>query len=766
MSTLRRDILARVALLASLTLFVSSPALAQMSTDDAAGLLERSERSLDDIEARYLNPELAATNLPIATRFSDAKVAHTIGDYEKASILMLDVVTRTDRSYAPRREALFILADSLYQLRNFIGARGYLRELVDQGTGEYYQESLERLLEIAYETRNYEGVDALYAKLDGSRAVSAPVDYLRGKTLFSQGDYAAARASFERAAQERSLFSQATYYIGVCHVSEGNLDAARAAFVELETPKGNSFDDDRIASLASMAIGRLAYEKGDYNEAIRYYNKIPRNDPAFSDAAYEATWALVQLDELDAARRNVEVILFSEPTPERYTEAMLLRATLSVREKDYDTALASFRDVLDRYDPVREQFDAFAAKHGDLSVFFAGVVNEDLELRLPPGLPSIRTDYAEKTPREWLTEGGRMERALTMTGDLATTRDSIEEALAQLEQIEARLNSNARADAFPVIREGLSRSTSIESQLLSVRAALLARQEALTLPSLSGADASSYAQRKAAREALAARVDAIPKNASELDARGKAADENFTMMRRRLDELAYIIEDLRRELEAIESLQRAEGQNLSPADLAKVESLKAEVSAELDALERERVELSRDIELARQQVGGGDTIATSEREIRLAYRRALADDAAFLSRFGSSAELTRIARIRDRIPPAEARVDGFNDKMYGLVDGKLTDLRDRIAVERKLLTDHRASLDEVTGSSRRVVGEVAFGNFLRQRSELDRVLLQADVGTMNVLFTKKEQVTGEINVLFQERTEELKALQESFDDVR
>ena len=76
---------------------------------------------------------------------------------------------------------------------------------------------------------------------------------------------------------------------------------------------------------------------------------------------------------------------------------MLLRATLSVREKDYDTALASFRDFLDRYDPVREQFDAFSAQHDDLGAYFASIVNENLELRIPPGLPSIRTDYAEKT---------------------------------------------------------------------------------------------------------------------------------------------------------------------------------------------------------------------------------------------------------------------------------------------------------------------------------------------------------------------------------
>ena len=473
MSTLRRDIFARAALLTSLALFSSTPAFAQMSTEDAAGLLSRTERSLDDIEARYLNPELAATNLPIATRFSDGKVAHTIGDYEKASILMLDVVTRTDSSFAPRREALFILADSLYELRNFIGSRGYLRELVDMGSGEYYQESLEQLLEIAYETRNYEGVDSLYSKLDGSRAVSAPVDYLRGKTLFSQEDFPAARASFERAAKEPALFAQASYYIGVCHTSEGNLDAARKTFATLETPKGQSFDDERIANLASLAIGRLAYEEGEYNEAIRFYNKIPRNDPAFVDAAYEATWALVQLGELVAARRNVDVILFSEPEPERYTEVMLLRATLSVREKDYDTALASFRDVLDRYDPVREQFDAFSAQHDDLGAYFASIVNENLELRIPPGLPSIRTDYAEKTPREWLTGGSRMKRALTMTGDLAVTREDIAGSLAELDQIEARLGSNARADSFPVIREGLSRSTSIESQLIDLRAALL-----------------------------------------------------------------------------------------------------------------------------------------------------------------------------------------------------------------------------------------------------------------------------------------------------
>ena len=56
-------------------------------------------------------------------------------------------------------EALFLLADSLYKQRNFLAAREYFRKIVALGRGQYYQDAVVKLLELAAKMNNYDGVD-------------------------------------------------------------------------------------------------------------------------------------------------------------------------------------------------------------------------------------------------------------------------------------------------------------------------------------------------------------------------------------------------------------------------------------------------------------------------------------------------------------------------------------------------------------------------------------------------------------------------------
>lgn len=163
--------------------------------------LDQIGKRIDTLEARYLQPELITAKFSVDKRFNDGKVAYNLGQYGQASVLFLDVISKTTpQAYVGYAEALYLLGDSLYKQRNFVGARSFLRQLVALGpAASNYQQALKTLLEIAYKTNNYNEINEIYAKLDNQSELSPSLNYLRGKTLFGQKRYAEARAYFDKA---------------------------------------------------------------------------------------------------------------------------------------------------------------------------------------------------------------------------------------------------------------------------------------------------------------------------------------------------------------------------------------------------------------------------------------------------------------------------------------------------------------------------------------------------------------------------------------
>lgn len=737
----------------------------------AQSTLDSIRQQLGDIEGRYLEPELLNAGFSLETRYNDARVAYELKQYDRASFMFLDVISKADASFAGWRAAHYFLAESLAEQRNFIGARNYLRAIVEMGSGPYYKEALGRLLEIAYETDNYEGLEDIYRKLDSTASQAPALAYLRGRTLFEQERYAQARADFERAAADEEFAYKGRYFAAVTLVSEGKLDEAAAIFEQLTQRIPIDEGDQRIYYLAYLSRGRLAYEQGKYEEAIDLYNRLPRTDPNFISAMFESAWANVQLEKFEQAGRVIDILVQSEPDPEMYTRAVLLKADLALRVEDYSTAIGAYEDVLERYDPVKEQLDQFAAQHGDLRAFFRGLVRDDLSLEVPKGLPTIRTDFRAQPPEVWLNDDEQLGKTRQLVLDVGVARENLLSAYEDLRQIEARLESGARVKSFPRLAEGMSLVVGLESELIGVQRLLVDRQAAIVGPSLQGADAQRWSELSAELDLLGKRYADIPTNADELRAREKRASRDFQRLRARLNEIGAAIDELRAETVAIDTYMQTQQVPLSEEEQQRVTELRAEIRQTITELEQERQQLRNAIDVARETVAAGDVIGEGERGLRALYLEKLAEASDFLhQRQGGARDpegaLPVVERLRGQVPPLQARIQAYYDKMDGVVEQKASEVRKTIAGLRKMLGEQKRDLDEIAVGSKAVAGDIAYKTFSARREQFNGIVLRADVGKIDVLFQRKEDATNKINDLFQKRTDELRALQEAFEEVR
>ncbi len=732
--------------------------------DEATGFEQRVAR----LEEQYLKPAILESRYKLETRFNDARVAYMLEDYDRASLLFVDVVRDSDiEEFDSYREALYMLGDSLFERRNFLSAKKYFRKLVDRGPGTHYQDALVRLLEIAAKTGNYQGVDELYEQFDQKQEVGPAVNYMRGKTLFEQEKYQEAIPFFERAAEGNEWRSRARYFKGVCLAGTGNYQGARNVFQEVVRDLGTSDERDRnIRHLSMLALGRVAYEQGETEEAIDFYQRLPRSSEHFDRALYELTWALVSRKDYKAANRNADIFLYlSNPDPTFIPEVKLLKADLQLRLERFDEATGSYREVIDQFRPVRQRIGEYLDEQEDPRQFFLELVEEEIAGETP--------EYMPTKVQNWIDQSQEMQQVTRTVRDVSNLEQDIEQTRRALDELTARLESSSAIKSFPNLAEGMAVGIEAESQLIQLRQQLLEREYNLLAPVMNAEEKKTWKQMRKELSSLQNRYERVPKTVEQVRKREERLQERFEKLREKLDSISYALSGQKDQLRSVNEYIRDNYDGELPPDKKReVQVLRREVESRIEELEEQEKKLRREISLARQKIGVGDAVTERERGLRKEYREKLSEHREFLDdlhgRVGSEkrSRLQRIREARGALPPAYARLQGFFDKMRELAGEKTAGLKETIVRERQALEEREQRLAELRGRSKEAAAQVAHRNFVEVRRTFDEIVLRGDVGLIDVAWQKKESKTEAINQLRENRRSDLKALQESFNEVR
>ena len=189
----------------------------------------------------------------MARRLIDAQVAFGVGNFDQSALLLYDYVAQEQRG-RDYDTALYYLAESLFQKNDRVGARANFAALVkDVGpSSKFYQQSLERLIELSLIMGESEGVEEWLADLDrvpgDQRRPSVP--YVRGKYSFSAGNYDEALTWFTQVPATSEYGFQAQYYLGTTYVAKTDLGKATQAFTALLEREPKNDDDRRVQELA------------------------------------------------------------------------------------------------------------------------------------------------------------------------------------------------------------------------------------------------------------------------------------------------------------------------------------------------------------------------------------------------------------------------------------------------------------------------------------------------------------------------------------
>lgn len=698
--------------------------------------LGRVEDTLSNLERRFLVPEMMERSNRLTARLNDGQLLFIMKDYDRAAMALLDVVDDPkNRAHPAYRDAVFYLAESLFALRNYRPASQYYAEASAVGTPGQRQQSVARLLEIALATHDAAAAQTYLARAGelANQGEEPTLYYAIGKFHYRQGGFAEATAWFQKVPEAHPLHRRALYFAGVGLIRQEKLAEAATAFEHAisvagdPAGQGDEAEEAEIGDLARLAVARILYERGELAKAVEAYEAIDKASKHYDKGVYESVWISIKEKDYEASVRKLEILLIAQPDVLHGADSRLLQGRLLLMLGRYEDAQSAFNQVLFEFNPIREDLQRVVdAAQGNLEGHFNQVIGRNLaNFDLTTFLPAKAAEFA----------GPDMEadRAVVLVGDLAQEKRDVADGERTIEQLDALLNAPNRVEVFPNLLEGVLQALEARASLATARVQL---NEQAATPALQ--TDPEYVRLHEARRALEARYADIPRTAQALQQRDKKVDAQM----REIDKAAFALNVQIRGLEAqltaiskyVEDTVESKGETGREALV--YEQVKREL-AETLALRDEYEKVARGIEVQRLNVGVNDDASNEDDKIRQQLSAALDAEEAYLAGHGVAVS----ASERSRISALDARAVGFLQKTSTVVDEKVAELKKQVDRERQNLGAYTGELVVYQGQTESLGGTIAARSFRAVRDRVEAVVLEADVGNVDIAWKQKQDLS-------------------------
>jgi tetratricopeptide (TPR) repeat protein len=788
----RRKVLWRSASLAMglAALGVARPSLAADADADASHAQQEVlsvDRESAGVQAAI--EKAKAQRYTVEQRLTNGELLYRSKDYPRAVVVFSEILEEfPDTASYP--DALWLRGETFYAQKEYLSARRDYRALVDRQTeprfNPYFGKALARLVDVSLRLNDIKGLDEVFAKINQvpPSQVDAALLYAKGKGYYFKGDYSSSLGALQSVPNGNQYTHQARYFQGMVAIKQArpstpppapanapvdatprvaptNYKVAIEQFRAVTDLAPDTDEHKQVIDLSWMAMGRLHYEMENYTQAAEAYSKVGRDSPEFGTMLYELAWVYVRLGDVQRAERALEVLQVADPASPLVGDGTLLRADLLLRAGAFDKSLQLYLGVREEYEPMRAKLEAFIDATPDPAVYYDKLSQQQLDL----------LDQGDQIPPlviRWAREAEDGPMAFAVIDDVNECKTLIRQSYQLVDKLNIILNATNRVRAFPELQAGEERALSLLNRLSKMRLTIAKGMDDEEPSALQGDIDQIRAQRRAAQGV----VNGLPISSGEFAQRdydGARQWNNVSQeLSRRGVEIDYLnatINGLRRMLK--EDAQR--GVARSPSDITRFNTELDENERLLKQRQGEVVELRRQIEIGRAQIGIGDARYQSDAVARVSFRDALEREVQLASQGQAGASAQKYAQ---RVRPSLEQSRGVEDKLVAQfaelerqVAARIGEVQAKVEAERVKINGFNMTLGAYDGEAHDLVGQVAKRNFGFVRDKLRGIILRADVGITEQAWEVREEELDRVHNLQTERAREEQLLDEELREV-
>ncbi len=266
---------------------------------------------------------------------TDALLNYAAERYDVADI-QLGAVSENYGAYFSNWEAVrFYRTECRYARGIFEEAtNAYEQLLCDYPAGKFRPAILLRLLTMAHHLNRAEAFFIYYRQLE---ALSPAVEdklldrarYLSGYYQLKLGNFGAADSALGLIAGGGKYTQAARYLRGIAQSNRGNLNSAAALFKEAAGAQALPWSGGQQTSVrnhALLRLGYLHYERGEFAEALKYFEQVSRGAEQHEQSMLGKAWTLVRQDSVGRAVAQLRALTQGNLMSDYVYEALVLSA--------------------------------------------------------------------------------------------------------------------------------------------------------------------------------------------------------------------------------------------------------------------------------------------------------------------------------------------------------------------------------------------------------------------------------------------------------
>jgi hypothetical protein len=426
-----------------------------------------------------------------------------------------------------------------------------------------------------------------------------------------------------------------------------------------------------------------------------------------------------------------------------------------LRSGQYDKALTLYESVARRFEPIREQVDAFLASTNDPAVYYDKLTSDTIGEgeTLPPLVI------------QWAREEAEDERVFSVIDDVTRSRDLIKRSRKLIMKLNAALASPTRVRAFPDLKAALEKTVSLLNKAAMARFTL-----AQGMDDAASSAGGELRRVRAERRALMRRMEFLPITDGDFSRREATGERQWNRASQALqrltlesDKLQAIVNGLRRVLKEADRF----GVNADPSSR---ERFRLEIEAterQLEGYRRSIQQYGDAVEMGRAQIGFGDQRFVDDDQTRRRFRAVFAREVALAAQTsGDEASYARTALpLLARADRAEAELEGVKTRHERMSVDLARALHTEVARETQAIEAYTEQLDGLDQQARLLVGEIAMRHFALVRDRLKNIVLRADVGVVQQAWEVREEHRLRVRDLQRERAREEQNLNDELREV-
>ncbi len=773
----------------ALALATSAWASAEDNAQNAQRELANVDRASASVQTEV--EKAKGAGMTVEQRLANGELLYRTKDYTRAGVVFSEILEQyPDTPSYP--DALFLRGETYFASKEYLSARRDYRQLVERGNEPrfqpYFGKALARLVDVSLRVNDLAGLDEVFQKLNQvpPAQVDAALTYAKGKAYYAKQQYNDAQQTFASIPNGTPFTHQARYFLGLVAMKAARpagapAPAPGAAAPSPPTPGARSADykqaieafrqvtvlppdtdeHKHVIDLAWMAIGRLFYEMEQYQQASEAYAKVGRDSPEFDTMLYELAWVYVRLGDVQRAERALEVLSIADPTSPYIGDGTLLRADLLLRAGAFEKSLELYQGVRAQYDPMYAKVDAFLNSTKDVSVYYDRLSQQELDaLDTNDQLPALAV--------RWAREAEDGPAAFAVIDDVNECKTLIRQSQMLIDKLNALTGAANRVRAFPELLAGETTALGLINRVSHARVELARGLDDQESSDVSGEMASVRDQRRRLMDIVAS----TPASQADFDERDRVGTLQWNTVSQELSRRAIEVDSLQATINGLRRMLREDAQRGVTRDPATLARFNTELDAnehDLKLYQQQMIELRRQIEVGRAQIGLGDARYQNDAMARAQFRDLLDREVQLASAGqaggGGQSYAQRITPILTQARVVEDRLVTAFQALEAQVAARTTELKSKIDAEAANIAKYSQQLQGLDNEARDLVGHVAQRNFGIVRDKLRNIVLRADVGITEQAWEVREEELDRVHNLQNERAREEQLLDEELHEV-